>query len=441
MSATEIPLPKPLPRTATAASSADRWARQLVFSLLRQLSVGQLVIDEEGECTRFGEEVSGDIVSVALVGHIQVRDPAFYRHLVLRGSVGAGESYMRGEWDSPDLTRMVQVMAANLPLLDDMDGRRWSLRKLCVGLTRWSLRGLHAMRRNSREGARRNISAHYDLGNAFYELFLDPTMMYSSAQFPADNSSLDEASLFKLDTICRKLELRPGEHLIEIGSGWGGLAIHAARHYGCRVTTVTISREQHDYAQQRINAAGLQDRIDLRLCDYRDLEGPAFEGQFDKLVSVEMIEAVGHQFFRTYFEKCASLLKPHGKMLLQCITIADQRFDAAKRDVDFIQRYIFPGGCLPSVSEISRQVSRHTDLNILQLDDLTLDYARTLQAWCERFLGRLDRVRALGFDEVFIRMWHYYLCYCEGGFRERAIGAQQILLAKPGWRPLGSQQP
>jgi cyclopropane-fatty-acyl-phospholipid synthase len=425
MSASEITAQSRSDRASTG-SSVDRLARKLVFALLQKLSIGRLVIDEEGDRTVFGDH-SDD---VELVGYIRLHDPALFRHVVLRGSVGAGESFMRGEWSSPDLTKVVQVMVANLHLLDDMDGRRWSPRKLGVGLTRLSLRALHALRRNSREGARRNISAHYDLGNDFYELFLDPTMMYSSAIFPADDTTLEQASLYKLDTICRKLELKPGEHLVEIGSGWGGLAIHAAKHYGCRVTTVTISREQYDYAQRRISDAGLQDRIELRLCDYRDLSGT-----YDKLVSIEMIEAVGHHYFRTYFEKCANLLKPNGKMLLQSITIADQRFEAAKREVDFIQRYIFPGGCLPSISEIVRQVARHTDLRILQLDDLTLDYARTLAAWRDRFLGKLDRVRELGFDDIFIRMWHYYLCYCEGGFRERAIGVQQILFAKPGWRP------
>jgi len=251
-------------------------------------------------------------------------------------------------------------------------------------------------------------------------------MMYSSAIFPAENSSLEEASLYKIDRICQQLQLQPGDHLIEIGTGWGGLALHAAQHYGCRVTTTTISREQYEYAKQRIEAAGYADRIELLLRDYRELDGC-----YDKLVSVEMIEAVGHAYYRTYFEKCASLLRPNGLMLIQTITIADQRYQAARRSVDFIQRYIFPGGCLPSIEVIAGHVARYTDLNIVGIDDITQHYARTLQAWRQRFTASADKVRAQGYDEVFMRMWQFYLCYCEGGFRERSIGTLQILMAKP----------
>jgi cyclopropane-fatty-acyl-phospholipid synthase len=251
-------------------------------------------------------------------------------------------------------------------------------------------------------------------------------MMYSAAVFPDAASSLEQASLYKIERICKQLQLQPQDHLLEIGTGWGGLALYAAQRYGCRVTTTTISREQYEYSKLRIEAAGLSDRIELLLCDYRELAG-----QYDKLVSVEMIEAVGHEYYRVYFEKCAQLLKPTGLMLIQAITIADQRYQAARRSVDFIQRYIFPGGCLPSIEVIARHIARYTDLNIVGIDDITQHYARTLQAWRERFLAQTEALHAQGFDDVFIRMWQFYFCYCEGGFRERSIGAQQILMAKP----------
>ncbi|MET0378422.1 MAG: cyclopropane-fatty-acyl-phospholipid synthase family protein, partial [Spongiibacteraceae bacterium] len=273
------------------------------------------------------------------------------------------------------------------------------------------------------------IAAHYDLGNDFYELFLDPSMMYSAAIFPHADSSLEQASLYKIDRICKKLQLQPQDHLLEIGTGWGGLALHAARQYGCRVTTTTISRQQFDYANQLINAAGLSDRVTVLLQDYRDLTG-----QYDKLVSVEMIEAVGHRYYRDYFSRCGTLLKADGLMLIQAITIADQRYERARRSVDFIQRHIFPGGALPSLAVIAHTIARHSDLTISGIEEITQHYARTLQAWSQRFLAQLERVRALGYDERFIRMWQFYLCYCEGGFMERSIGTHQILFAKPACR-------
>jgi cyclopropane-fatty-acyl-phospholipid synthase len=254
-------------------------------------------------------------------------------------------------------------------------------------------------------------------------------MMYSSAVFPDEKSSLEDASLNKLDRICKKLHLTADDHLIEIGTGWGGLAIHAAKNYGCKVTTTTISKEQREFALKRIAEEGLQDKITVLFSDYRDLEG-----QYDKLVSIEMIEAVGHEYYRSYFEKCASLLKPDGLMLIQAITIPDQRYDMARKSVDFIQRYIFPGGCLPSVAVIADHVRNYTDLSIIGLEDITEHYARTLAAWRDRFTARLDHVSHQGFDDIFVRMWEFYLCYCEGGFRERSIGTAQIVFAKPGCR-------
>jgi len=288
---------------------------------------------------------------------------------------------------------------------------------------------LHWMARNTRGGSSRNIQAHYDLGNDFFQLFLDPTMMYSSGIFEHLQMTLEEASIAKLERICRKLDLKPGDRVIEIGTGWGGFAMHAARHYGCHVTTTTISPSQHAMARERIAAAGLSEQIDLLLTDYRDLGTRG--GQYDKLVSIEMIEAVGHHYYDTYFRQCSELLKPEGAMLLQAITIADQQYEVAKNSVDFIQRYIFPGSCIPSVTAISDSLARVTDLRLTHLEDIGPHYATTLRLWHDNFDAQLDAVRALGYPETFIRMWQFYLCYCEAGFIERVIGDAQLLLIKP----------
>lgn len=292
-----------------------------------------------------------------------------------------------------------------------------------------ALKVAHRLNRNTHEGSRENIAAHYDLGNEFFGLFLDPNMMYSSAIFDQPETSLEVASEDKLDELCRQLELSSSDHLLEIGTGWGGMAIHAARHYGCRVTTTTISREQYEYACDKVRKEGLEDRITLLCQDYRSLTG-----QYDKLVSVEMIEAVGHEFYQNYFQCCAKLLKPDGKMVIQAITVADQRYQLARDSVDYIKRYIFPGGCLPSVAVIADHVASDTDLQIIHLRDITADYAETLSHWRQRFMSRIEDVQAMGFDEEFIRMWEYYLCYCEGGFRERIISTVQLAFAKPGYR-------
>jgi cyclopropane-fatty-acyl-phospholipid synthase len=297
-------------------------------------------------------------------------------------------------------------------------------------LIKGALKLAHAARRNSLTGSRENIAAHYDLGNDFFSLFLDPTLMYSSAVFPANCDNLAEASQHKLKLICEDLELKPTDHLIEIGTGWGGMAIYAAENYDCRVTTTTISSEQLEHARSEVEKRGLQDKITLLFEDYRDLSG-----QFDKLVSIEMIEAVGHEYFDTYFNCVSKLLKPDGKALIQAITINKQRYDEYRKSVDFIKRYIFPGGCLPSLNVISGALTRTTDMQIIDLRDIAIDYARTLQHWHEAFMAELDAVKALGFDEKFIRMWRFYLSYCEGGFRERIIGTYQITMAKPYYRP------
>jgi cyclopropane-fatty-acyl-phospholipid synthase len=287
----------------------------------------------------------------------------------------------------------------------------------------------HFLRKNTRKGSRENILAHYDLGNEFYALFLDDTMTYSCGIFESQDSSLKDASEAKYDRICRKLRLQPGVHILEIGTGWGGFAVHAAQNYGSRVTTTTISDEQHRFAQNRIKAAGLENQITLLKKDYRDLGG-----QFDRLVSIEMIEAVGHHYYETFFGKCSQLLKNEGLMALQAITIGDQIFDRHKRSVDFIKRYIFPGSCIPSITAIINAIAAATDLRLVHLEDITPHYARTLAEWRRRFFARIDTVKQQGYSETFIRMWEYYLCYCEGGFAERYIGDVQVVFAKPMWR-------
>jgi cyclopropane-fatty-acyl-phospholipid synthase len=392
----------------------NRLVKQAIIGRLGSLQYGSLTLIDADDCRRFGQTRTGEPHLT-----LTIHDPAAWVDIAFSGGLGAGEAYMAGRWHCDDLTGLAQLFLRNPQVLYGLNRGPGRLVSLVNKV--W-----HALRRNTLQGSRRNIAAHYDLGNEMFELFLDDTMMYSCAIFERPQATLLQASIEKLDRVCRKLELHPGDHLLEIGSGWGGLALHAARHYGCRVTTTTISREQYDMARKRISQAGLDDRVTVLRKDYRELSG-----QYDKLVSIEMIEAVGHAYFDTYFEKCSSLLKPDGLMLLQSITIAEQRYAAARRSVDFIQRYIFPGGCLPSVAVISDAVARNTDMRLLHLEDIGPHYATTLKHWRERFMARLDAVRALGYSEEFIRMWEYYLCYCEGGFRERAIGTAQVLLGKP----------
>ncbi len=356
-------------------------------------------------------------------GEIVVRRDRFYRRIALRGSLGAAESFLDGDWESPDLTAALRVLARNAETLGRVErGVPRLLRPLRAAINR--------LRRNTLSGSRRNIARHYDLSNDFFELMLDPTMTYSSGYFPHENATLEEASTEKYDRICRWLRLRAEDHLIEIGTGWGGFALHAAREYGCRVTTTTISQAQHGYAAARIRAAGPESRVELLLEDYRNLNG-----RYDKLVSIEMIEAVGERFLPRYFEQCSRLLKPEGAMLLQSITIPDCRYDAYRCGVDFIQKHVFPGGFLPCPAAITDCLRRKTDLRVAHVEDFSDHYARTLAAWRQNVWGRLDEVRALGFGDRFLRLWSYYLAYCEAGFREQQIGVSQWLLTKPQWRP------
>jgi cyclopropane-fatty-acyl-phospholipid synthase len=394
--------------------------RRLVLRQLSQLHTGTLTLVEDGATHRFGQ----GLPQVQLT----VNDFSFYADLAFGGSIGAGESYMAGAWMCNDLTDLIRLMVLNQDVLDGVEG---SFPRFTGALRK----GLHWLNRNTRTGSRRNIGAHYDLGNDFFRLMLDETMMYSCALFETPQSTLRDASLAKLESICRKLNLGPNDHVLEIGTGWGGFALHAARHYGCRVTTTTISRNQYELALERVAAAGLSERITVLLEDYRDLSGT-----YDKLVSIEMIEAVGHQYFDTYFKQCSRLLAADGQMLLQAITITDQRYESAKDSVDFIQRYIFPGCTIPSVTALLQSITRASDLKLFHLEDIGAHYATTLRRWRENFFAHIDQVRAQGYPENFIRMWEFYLCYCEGGFAERALGDVHMLLVKPQTRVWRSAQ-
>jgi cyclopropane-fatty-acyl-phospholipid synthase len=326
---------------------------------------------------------------------------------------------MDGQWSCDELVDLIRLLVLNRDLLDAMEGGM-------ARLSGWLLKAVHAFRRNTRAGSRKNIAAHYDLGNELFRLFLSDDLMYSSAIFADPTETLEAASFRKLQRIGRKLDLKPSDHLVEIGTGWGGMALHAAKHFGCRVTTTTISKEQHALASERVARAGLSDRVTLLLEDYRDLTGT-----YDKLVSIEMIEAIGHQYLDTYLAKCASLLKPDGLAMVQAITIEDHRYEQALHSVDFIKRHIFPGSFIPSISAIAGAMGRSTDLRLVSQEDFGPSYALTLRHWRERFMAKLTDVRALGYDERFVRMWEFYLAYCEGGFLERSIGVSQLLFARP----------
>ena len=378
--------------------------------LAERLVRGQLAALEHGMLSVDGETYGMRTTRCDLTARVRVHDTSFWADVAYGGSVGAGESYMAGHWSADDLVAALRILAANRELMDGMD-------KGLAALSAPLRKVLHWAARNTRGGSRRNIAAHYDLGNEFFALFLDPTMMYSSAVFERPGMTLEEAQIAKLERICRRLDLKPDERVLEIGTGWGAFALHAASRYGCHVTTTTISEQQYALARERIDAAGLAERITLLKKDYRDLEG-----RYDKLVSIEMIEAVGHHYFGTFFAKCAALLEPHGRMLLQAITIADQRYESARKGVDFIKRYIFPGCCIPSVTALLNAATRASDLRLVHLDDIGADYAITLRRWRENLLANVHAVRGLGHSEEFIRMWEFYFAYCEAGFAERALG-------------------
>jgi cyclopropane-fatty-acyl-phospholipid synthase len=397
----------------------DHAARRIVLSKLAQLRHGEVTVIEKDRRQTFGRADA----SCPLAATVTVKSAGFYGDVAFGGGLGGGEAYIQDYWECSDLVALGRILLRNRDVLDSVDNG-------AAAVARPLRKAFHWLNRNTRSGSRRNIAAHYDLGNDFYALWLDPEMMYSCAWYADDSTTLEDAAVAKLDRICRRLDLDADDRVVEIGTGWGGFAVHAAKHYGCHVTTTTISGEQYDYAKRRIAEEGLEDRITLLKKDYRDLEG-----QFDKLVSIEMIEAVGHEYLDTYFRKCSSLLKPDGELLIQAITIADQRYEYARKNVDFIKRYVFPGGFLPSVTRMTSALTRETDLRAIHIEDIGLHYARTLRDWRERFFARIEDVRDQGFTNEFIRLWDFYLTYCESAFLERAIGDVHVHAIKPGARP------
>ncbi len=421
---TELHLPElnAVRSAKTKPWSIDAWARRIVLGKFESLKGGWVIVNTQGDSTMFG-----DLDSDRLQVTVAVSDASFYRKLLIGGTIGSAESYIDNDWGCDNLTDLIRIMIRNMDSVTKME-KRWSRVRSAFHRIR------HLTRKNTVEGSRRNIHEHYDLGNEFYQLFLDPTMNYSAGIFdqavadqffPDAQSPMHAASLVKMRHICERLQLQPGQRVVEIGTGWGALAIHMAKHYGVEVTTTTISQEQYDHAVAAVKAAGLEQQVTVLRKDYRDLEG-----KFDRLVSVEMIEAVGHQFLDTYFAKCDSLLKEDGAMLIQAIAINEQTYESYRKGVDFIRAYVFPGGCLPSISSINRSIGRATSMRTIGLEDISQDYADTLRHWREAFMNRLPEVRALGFDEAFIRLWHFYLCYCEAAFAERRCNSLQIMFAK-----------
>lgn len=393
-------------------SMTGTWARNIVLKMISKIRFGQIILLEGDERLIFG---SDGYLSV----QVRIRNPAFYKKVLFGGSIGAGEAYVSHYWETDDLTGLVRIMVLNMELLDRMErGFAWLL---------YPFRLLsHVLNQNSRRGAKKNILSHYDLGNEMYRSFLDPTMMYSAAIYPDAKSTLEIASRHKLSIICKKLDLQPTDRVIEIGSGWGGFALYAAENYGCHVTTTTISDAQYQEARRRIIAAGLADKITLLKQDYRDLTG-----SYDKLVSIEMIEAVGHKYLPDFFRKCGELLKEDGMMLLQAITITDQKYKQYICAVDFIQRHIFPGGCIPSNNRMMELLVQQTDMVARHLEDFGSDYAKTIRDWRKRFNKSFAALKNKGYDETFRRLWDFYLCYCEGGFLERSISVVQLVATRP----------
>lgn len=389
--------------------------KKIIHQRLSQIKDAHIIISDGKSINKYGKPGN-------LSAKINILDSVFYKNIILGGTIGASESFIRGEWSSPNLTNVIRVFARNTEAQDKLEN-------LFTLLSQPFLKVMHKINENSVRGSKKNISRHYDLSNDFFSLFLDKNMMYSSAIYKSRKTSLEDASTNKLDVICKKLNLKKTDHVIEIGTGWGGFAIYAAKNYGCKVTTATISIEQYKFAKQKIKEAGLGKKIKVLLKDYRLLKG-----QYDKLVSIEMIEAVGYQFYDEYFKIIGQLLKNDGEALIQAITIKDQRYSKAIQSVDFIQKYIFPGSCIPSITAIQNSLTSSTDLVINDIRDIGHHYARTLADWRKRFLKNKQEIRKLGFDNKFLRMWLFYFAYCEGGFEEKVISDIHLHITKPGYR-------
>jgi len=391
--------------------------RRIATALLTRLEHGTLTIVEHSRRTTFGHGGPGGIDAT-----VRVHDPAVWRAVVTRGSAGLGEAYFQGAWDSDDVVAVLRLLARNLDRLTGIINRVMSIRDVAA-------RPAWRLRLPSRADDRRNIEAHYDLGNEFFALFLDPSMAYSCGVYESEASTLAEASTAKFDRICRKLNLGPADHVVEIGGGWGGFALHAASRYGCRVTTTTISARQFDYATTAVTQARLTERITVLNQDYRDLEG-----QFSHLVSIEMIEAVDWRLHDAFFATCARLLRPDGRAALQCIVIDDREYERARTRKDFIKQHIFPGGCLPSITALADAATRATDLRLIDLEDIGPHYARTLSDWRRRLEDRWADARELGFDDAFLRKWRFYLSSGEAVFLERRVSDVQVVVARSDWR-------
>ena len=387
--------------------SSEQDSLPLVLRSLLKLRHGQIIF--QGGWNGF----VGDSIELSAV--VRVHNKKLMELIFKNGVLGAAEGYIRGYWSTDHLVELIQILARNRDVLDKLN------QNIISQASQIFLKAWYKTRKNSIDGSRKNIADHYDLSNDFFKLFLDPSLMYSSAIFKEPSMSLEQASNYKKELICQKLQLKPMDHLVEIGSGWGGFAIYAAQHYGCKVTTITISQAQYDEAVARVEAAGLAHRVDVQLKDYRLLEG-----KFDKLVSIEMIEAVGEPYLPTYFQQCRNLLKPNGLVLIQAITIEDARYKKALNTVDYIKRYIFPGSFIPCISVLTQTASEQK-LRLKHLEDIGQSYAQTLHLWRKNFLAAREQVLALGFDENFIRMWDFYLCYCEGGFKEGVISDVHML--------------
>ncbi len=393
-------------------------SRTLILSKVVNIKHGAVTLIEQfGQASGSFTQVFGDPTN-GIHATVEITHPDFYRRMLTGGSIAAGEAYMDGWWTSPNLSQLMKLMALNLSALDAISSQGSWFKKAAYKMGHW-------LNRNTQQNSKKNIEAHYDLGNELYTLFLDKEMLYSSGIYSQRSDSLEQAQINKMDRLCQQLQLQPSDHVIEIGTGWGAMAIYMAQTYGCKVTTTTISEEQFSHTEQRVKALGLESQITLLKKDYRDLEG-----KFDKLVSIEMIEAVGKAFLPSYIEQCNALLKPGGKMAIQAITIADQRYAFYSNSVDFIQKYIFPGGFLPSTTSLLQSTTQYSQLVLKDLHDIGIDYANTLADWHQRFENAIEEVRSLGYDERFIRMWRYYLGYCEGGFRAKNISTVQLTFEK-----------
>ncbi len=395
------------------------WSEQIVcaalFKKLDQIDVGFLQIHVNDMVYDFGiKEMQAELHAV-----IHVNDMRVFKAILFGGEPAAGHTYVKGWWSSENLINVMRIFTLNRKVLFSFKSGFASLAKRVYAIT-------HYTNKNNQQGSKRNITAHYDIGNDLYELFLDKSMMYSSACFTSQHMTLEAASEHKLKIICEKLNLNQADHVLEIGSGWGGFAIYAAQNYDCKVTTTTISEEQYSYLREKIASNNLADKITILKQDYRNLEG-----QYDKLVSIEMIESVGHQFINEYFSKCSKLLKPNGAMLIQAITISDYLYDHYIQSMDFIRKYIFPGGSLPSMSSMLSSIATSSDLTLFHSESYASSYAKTLEIWHQRFIINKEKVIELGYGNAFIRLWEYYLKYCQAGFEERVIDVQQIVLKKP----------